>query len=127
MDKDVLILFISGFGFCVVAGVTGYVMLVQRLSIVETVLKMIGKNAAKALHSPHTPELDALLEKYLKTYTDRHYEMSRDEWKDLKDKCNIIIEDLTISKGERLLAGIIDALCSHKLELPNMESKNTTL
>ena len=45
--------------------VVSYVALVQRITRLETFFEVLGKKAANILHSPHTPELDFFIEKYV--------------------------------------------------------------
>lgn len=85
----------------------------ERLIKVETILALIGEKAAKILHSPHTPELDALLEKYY----DRHYELSFQEWARLKEMCIDIENNHDEPKEGRVLAAIIATFCDHKLAI----------
>lgn len=85
-----------------------------RLTKLEVTWDMMGLKAAKALHSPHTPELDELLEKLYKTY-DSTYDLTMKEWKELEKMTREIEEDVTLGKGERYLAGIVNSLCDHKL------------
>src|ERR1700722_13617481 len=61
------------------ASITIYASLVQRITKIETTLDLIGISAAKLLHSPHTPELDELLEKYVS----QTYDLTMPEWKRL--------------------------------------------
>lgn len=124
MNQDVILwifgILIAMMG-AVIVGFTGWAFAMsQRVTVLETTLKMLGKTAAEILHSPHTPELDAALEKYLHTYQDRHFELSREEWKDLQRRCQEIINDRELGKGERLLAGIVIEVTKHKLELPDI-------
>lgn len=88
----------------------------RRLTIIETMLKLMNKQAAEILHSPHTPELDILLEKLVITYEDRHFELSVPEWEKMLTICQGIKEDLTEAKGTRLLAGMVYLQCVHKLQ-----------
>lgn len=96
------------------AGVAWLLVIVQRLTKVETILAMFAERAAAILHSPHTPELDELLEKYC----DREYELSEPEWRKLLFMTGEIDKDMTLPKEERVLAAIIHAAASHKLMLP---------
>ncbi len=50
-------------GAMFVAGVIFAISVSSRLSCIETLLIMRIKGSADALHSPHTPEMDKLLEK----------------------------------------------------------------
>ncbi len=112
MSTD-LIWILTGIFICISAGTLAYISLVQRIVKLETVLALLGEKAAKILHSPHTPELDALLEKYL----DRYYELSYEEWQRLIHMCQEIEDDNKQSKECRALAAIVLAIASHKLFL----------
>lgn len=83
----------------------------ERLIVIETTINLMGLNAAKSLHSPHTPELDTLLEKYI----DREYELTVDEWDALLHTCETIMEDKIESHGYRVNAAFLAAICHHKL------------
>ncbi len=87
-----------------------YVSMAQRVTRVETMLELLGRTAAKDLHSPHTPELDALLDKYI----DRHYELSYDEWQKLLELCNKSMEEET-NVRKATCAEFLAAICHHKL------------
>lgn len=63
----------------ITGGLAWLLIIVQRLTKVETILALFAEKAAAILHSPHTPELDKLLEKYC----DREYELSDSEWRQL--------------------------------------------
>lgn len=96
------------------AGVGGYINLVQRVTRVEAVLALFGEKAAKILHSPHTPELDSLLEKYIS----RNYELSFEEWQRLLLFCETIENDKSGGTEERALAAWLSAISHHKLRMP---------
>lgn len=103
-------------GLLVLCGAIGYLIkkigdLSDRILILETTMKLIGCNAAHALHSPHTPILDNLLEKYI----NRHYELTYKEWEELVSHLEAIMEDKTESTGYRNTAGLLAAICHHKL------------
>lgn len=83
----------------------------RRLTKIETLIEVWGTKAASILHSPHTPELDALLEKY----ADRHYELTMAEWRRLLDLCEEIERDTTIERERRSLAGWLAMVAHHKL------------
>jgi hypothetical protein len=86
----------------------------ERLTKLETVISMMGESAARALHSPHTPELDALLDKYI----DNNYELSPAEWGELRQLCVLIEDDKTLARQERMLAGTVKAMCFAALHEP---------
>jgi hypothetical protein len=87
----------------------------ERVIRIEVMLDLMGRKAARSLHSPHDPYgIDSMLDKYL----DRHYELSWDEWKALLARCEAIEARTDITKDERWLAGMVGAICMHKLMLP---------
>lgn len=106
---------ITGNYLVTAAFIGAYILAIQRVATLEARWEMVNKQAAEILHSPHTPELDILLEKLVRTYEDRHYELSTVEWSSLQSYCQGIKEDVTEPKGTRLLAGMIYSLCCHKL------------
>jgi hypothetical protein len=83
-----------------------------RVVKLETLLTMFGKKAANILHSPHTPELDTLLEKYVK----RHYELTYEEWKRLKQLCEEVIKEPHIKGDKVVFAAFLAAVADHKLD-----------
>ena len=87
----------------------------ERVVKIEAVFDLLGKKAAKILHSDDDPHgIDALLDKYL----DRYYELTPVEWGALLAKCGDIENDKALSKGERILASWLAAVAHHKLKLP---------
>lgn len=120
MDKDYILWLLGVLVLCFGGGLAGFLRLNDRIATViervvkmEVIISLLGETAAKVLHSPHTPELDALLEKYC----DRYYELSNPEWTRLLEICTMIESNPKISKQERALAGFILAVSSHKLFL----------
>lgn len=81
---------------------------------IKAALLSFSKDAAKILHSPHTPELDKLLEKYY----DRYYELNFDEWKSLETICARMVDSESEPKQQRLIAAFLRAVCQHKLREP---------
>lgn len=72
----------------------------------------LGEKLAKALHADDDHlKIDSLLDKYL----DRHYELSFQEWAELKNRCNDILNNEKVSVLERSLAGMLASVCEHKL------------
>lgn len=89
----------------------------EKIVRIETMLEIQGKTMARSLHSPHTPELDALLEKYYA----RNYELSYKEWERLLDLCNRAIED-NAGTEKADYAEFLAGVCHHKLRhLPPMQ------
>lgn len=95
--------------------------LIVRVTRIETLFEILGEKFAKVLHSPHTPELDSYLEKYV----DKGYELSFNEWRELMERCEAIENDLANPKDQRLLAAFVSALCHHKLALDRTPLKPT--
>lgn len=100
-----------GFGAWAVAKIQDMAVRVTRL---ETILSMAGEKAARILHSPHTPELDRLLEHYW----DHHYDLSTAEWKRLAEICGEIERNMGEDPEKRALAAGLGLLAAHKLCVP---------
>ena len=67
----------------------------------DTLIKFLGQKAAFLLHSPHTLELDALIDKFRgQTITDA-------ELQEFINMLLIIESDTAVPKGERLLATLV--------------------
>lgn len=82
----------------------------ERIIRLETLSEIQGKTLARKLHSPHTPELDKLLEGYY----ERNYELTLKEWERLLELCQQAVkENEGTDKADyaEFLAGI----CHHKL------------
>lgn len=94
--------------------VLGYIKLTTRITRLETIMEILGDKAAKILHSPHTPDLDRLLEKYC----DKYYLLTVAEWQELLTRCDEIENNLANPKDQRALAAIVGAMCHHKLMHP---------
>lgn len=96
-----------------IAGALGIIFSVlQRLTKVETIIELLGVNAAKALHCPTTPQLDKILEKYY----ERNFEISMEEWQTLLDFYQKVLDDMGQPRSYRLAAGQLVAVCHHKLK-----------
>jgi hypothetical protein len=63
MSELVIITLFSGIGVCIVGGVAYAFNMNGRVARIETFIELMGRKSARALHSPHTPQLDAILEK----------------------------------------------------------------
>ena len=100
--------------FLIVAGgtVAVYVSLAQRITRLETFFEVFGKKAAQILHSPHTPELDAYLDKYVKN------DMQDQDWAKLLGLVELLEHDQTRPKEERALAAMVVIHCRKRLGLP---------
>lgn len=119
MSETVLITILSAYGAAFVGFGAWTVAKIQDMSgrviRLETILSMAGEKAARILHSPHTPELDLLLEHYW----DRHYELSDGEWKRLAEICGEIEGNAEADPEKRALAAGLGLLAAHKLRVPS--------
>jgi hypothetical protein len=89
---------------------------------VDLFIDTLGEKLAKALHADDDHlGIDSLLDKYL----DRTYELSYEEWFRLKNHCNHILESKEISQLERSMAGMLAAVCEHKLMMKFGKTKQT--
>lgn len=116
MSETVQMWLFGGLGvWCAALSLTILKLLIEQVKTkvaVDLFIDTLGEKLAKALHNDDDHlDLDGLLDKYL----DRHYELSYDEWQQLKDRCNSILADQSISKLERSLAGMLGGVCEHKL------------
>lgn len=90
MNTDVT-LFIAGQAVVILGiGIGAYTSIVQRVTKLEAIVSLLGDKAAKILHSPHTPELDALIEKHIldkldNKDLDRFLQMLHDVENDLEE------------------------------------------
>lgn len=105
-----------------VVGIPFIIRLIAEVSELKTDVKWLmrsldtmGENAAKILHHPDDRyEIDALLEKY---YT-RNHELTFEEWALLSAKMQAIVDDVTISRQDRILAAMLLMVCDHKTLRP---------
>lgn len=118
MEKDIILwifgILIAVNSTVICGGTVAYILTVQRLTKLETTLEFLGYNAAKALHSPHTPELDYLLEQYARSYEEKSYDLPYEDWDKLRKMCDEIVDDKTLAAGYRATAAIVSALCKQK-------------
>lgn len=115
MDKDVLLWIIGAFLTFIVAPVVGWTLTRvflhgDRLVKIETDIGWIresfntmGKKAVRVLHSPHTPNLDVLLEKY------EAETISWTEVNELHEMLEAIVSDPNSGKDMKTAAGILIA------------------
>lgn len=112
-------------GWCL--GLSGAVFIVRLEQVkmrvaIDLFLETLGQKLAKALHADDDHlELDALLDKLI----DSNYIMTEQEWFELKNRCNHILEDKMISKGERSMAGVLAAICEQTLIVKFKKTKDT--
>jgi hypothetical protein len=79
---------------------------------IDLFIDSLGDKLARALHNDDDHlKIDELLDKYIS----KTYDMDFEEWQELRFRCLHILEDKDISKNERSLAGMLAAVCEHKL------------
>lgn len=99
-----LALFTACFG--AIVGLAGWMMnlkmsVVRLDTTLSVLINMLGKRAAGILHSPHTPELDALIDKF------RRDHITDTEMQEFIDMLLKIEGDMAEPKGDRLLASLV--------------------
>lgn len=88
----------------------------ERVAIVETAMEILGRPAARKVHSDDTPDIDHYLDKFL----DREYELSFQEWTELKSLCETYMERYE-KAGNHEKSDAVEFLyhiCRHKLRQP---------
>jgi hypothetical protein len=117
MNETVFLWILGGYAaaiaWLVLSNMQSHTEINTRLVKVEVVLTMFGEKAAKILHSPHTPELDSLLEHYW----DNHYDLSNGEWVRLREICEEVENDPIQPGDKRALAAFVACLAYHKLRM----------
>lgn len=83
-----------------------------RLTRIETMFDLLGKRAAKFLHSP-TNHLG--VDRLLELYMDHHHDLSMQQWEDLHFAMEVVVKNANASANEKLLAVFLAELCNHKL------------
>lgn len=87
----------------------------ERVKVLEVMMDKFGMKAARALHHTFDPYgLDLLLDKYL----DCNYELSNEEWQELRARCIEVENRPDASKEDKFFAGMLEAVCMHKLFIP---------
>lgn len=101
----------------VIGGIFGsYILLVQRITKLETTLDFwvneVGTKALDLLHSPSNHlGLDALIDEY----RSHNYDLADEQWENLRVICAEIQARENVTKDEKLLAVLGEALSNHKL------------
>lgn len=127
-----LVIFVLGqFALLLMVGVSGYILTVQRITKLETTLDFwvneVGTKALDLLHSPTNHlGLDALIDEYRR----HNYDLTDEQWENLRTICAEIQARENVSKDEKLLAVLGEALSNHKLmrsgKLAKLENLNQT-
>lgn len=112
-NPDVFMWVVGGLAVWNAAMTTVGFSMVQRVARLEGAVSLIGKNAAKVLHSPNNHHgMDKLLDKYINPKVT----LTSEEWTQLQVKCEMTLNDQSVSKDERFFAGIVHAMCVARLE-----------
>src|ERR1700743_2287617 len=111
--NETLQIWLFGAAFaCIGVGAAFVLSFSVRLTRIETMFDLLGKRAAKFLHSPD----DHLgIDRLLELYVDAHHELTKSQWQDLACAMNKITEDPKVSNNEKILAAFLAELCNHKL------------
>ena len=86
----------------------------REIASIKMFIELWGRNVSLAMHSPHTLEFDALVDKYSK-----NHELSWGEWQELKAETEKAMKNPLTPKAEIAAYAGIKALCEHKLTMPN--------
>lgn len=83
----------------------------------------LGKRAAEILHSPDDHlGIDNIIDRLVilaDKYKKREYELSAQEWNQLRETCKVISSDPLMKKNERVAAallGFATDVCNHKMQ-----------
>lgn len=89
---------------------------------IDLFIDSLGDKLARALHADDDHlKIDSLLDKYI----DRNYEMDFEEWQELRTRCEHILINPSVTQVERSLAGMLSAVCTHKLIAKYGKSKGS--
>jgi len=119
LDIALFILVFGAIGVVIAAGTTIAFVISNRVTALETefkfwsaVMERITKTAINVMHSPHTPELDALIEKYQKGG------MTDNDWRAMLKLVEAEEQNLKNPRFERALASFVAIHCRKRLGLP---------
>ena len=119
LEIALFVIIIGATGTCIVAGTTVAFLISNRVTALETefkfwsaVMERITKTAIQVMHSPHTPELDSLIEKYQKGG------MSDNDWRSMLRLVEGEERNLNNPRFERALASFVAIHCRKRLGLP---------
>lgn len=92
------------------------IALMVKVGRIEAVLSMMGKKALEALHSPHTPRFDALIEKFAAP----DQTLTQDEWRELSRWVLSIEDDDLADDTKKALAHFVAALIKKNFLKPDV-------
>ena len=121
LEIGLFLLIFGAVGACIAAGTTVAFLISNRVTALEVALKfwtqemeMFSKKAMAMLHSPHTPELDRLIEK------DQANNLDEADWKRLLEMATEEEKNLSNPKFERALAAFVSIECRKRLKLAQL-------
>lgn len=85
---------------------------ITKLESFKETFEIFGKKAIELMHSPHTPELDAIIEKYQRN------QMADADWRRMLELCEQAERDLANPRFERALAAFAVIHCRKRLNMP---------
>lgn len=111
-ELALLLVIIGAFVSLGSGGIVGYMMVIQRLTRVETLVESWGSKTMNLLHSPD----DHLgLDFYIDEYRKQNFDLKDKQWVEFKELVSIIEHRQDLTKETRLLAAFASSLCDHKL------------
>lgn len=105
---------------CVGVGAFFVLQFSIRLTRIETMFDLLGKRAAKFLHSPDN---HLGVDKLLELYVDHQHELTMQQWEDLMFAMEVIVKNSSANANEKLLAAFLSELCRHKLMMFKKQDK----
>lgn len=106
---------------CVGGGAFFVLQFSIRLTRMETMFDLLGKRAAKFLHSPDN---HLGVDKLLELYMDHQHELTMNQWGELQYNMELIVKNATATANEKILAAFLSELCNHKLMVFRRQTKN---
>lgn len=102
---------LAGMGFYTAASVTAYILVVQRLTALEVAQQLFGRSQARVLRSPHTPELDSFIDRYIAG------QITKEDAERFVALCDELEQDKNNRKEERALAGGIAVMVRKEFKM----------
>ena len=86
----------------------------ERLATLEASWAIVSSKMIKLMHSPHTPEIDALVEKFQRD----EKSMTSTDWMNLLQLSSLVEKDVQAQKAARAIACFCVVECRKRLSLP---------
>lgn len=123
MEKDVIMWIVGSLEAIMLPAIgwliTSHIGMLQSIATlqadarsVKELIEMVGIKVAMRLHSPHTPEYDALAEKFEKN----NGVLDPKDWDRMRQLCSDLESDETEPGEKRAMASVMEAVARHKLQ-----------